>query len=122
MCFFKSSNMIRRIVLLLIGLFVAPSAALASDPTPLFVLFIEMPILGFSILFLLVCFGAPKVGLVLSTLLLIGSLFVVGWASGGYMDDAGGFLLLSLLVDIAGILVAIKKINTAKELETSEST
>lgn len=117
MCFFESSNMVRRIILLLIGLFAAPSPCLASDFTPLFVLFVEIPILGISVLFLLICFGAPKVGLVLSTLLLFGSLFVVAWASGGYMDDAGGFLLSSLLVDIAGILVAIKKINTAKALE-----
>ena len=103
-------------------LFTVPSAVLASDPTPLFVLFIEIPILVFSALFLLVCFGAPKVGLVLVSILLIGSLFVLSWASGGYMDDAGGFLLTSLLVDVAGILVAINKINKAKQLDTGENT
>ena len=122
MCFFKSSYMIRVIIFLIIGLLVAPSASIASDFTPLFVLFVEIPILGVSVLFLLICFGAPKVGLVLITLLFFGSLLVVGWASGGYLDDAGGFLLSSLLIDIAGIMVALKKLNSAKELKSSENT
>mgnify|MGYP001822860963 CR=1 FL=1 len=121
MCFFELSKWTRRIVPILAGLFVAPSAVLASDFTPLFVLFVELPILGMSVLFLLICFGAPKVGLSLSSVLLFGSLFVVGWASGGYMDNAGGFLLSSLLVDIAGISIAIKKLNTAKKLDSSEN-
>jgi hypothetical protein len=38
------------------------------------------------------------------------------------MDDAGGFLLSSLLVDIAGILIALKKRNLASELESSKNT
>jgi hypothetical protein len=114
--------MTREKVFLLTGLFVASPASIASDFTPLFVLFVEIPVLGISVLFLLVCFAAPKLGLVLSTLLLFASLLIVAWASGGYMDDAGGFLLSSLLVDIAGILIALKKRNLASELESSKNT
>ena len=116
----ERSNPMTGIALLLFGLSVVSSAAAASDFTPLFVLFVELPIFGTSILFLLVCFGAPKPGLVLSSLLFVGSLIVVGWASGGYLEDAGGFLLSSLLVDIAAILIALKRINAAKRIEPGE--
>lgn len=109
-------------ILLVLILFTVPSVVLASDPTPLFVLFIEIPILVFSLLFLALCFGAPKMGLVLIVVLLVASLFVLGWASGGYMDDAGGFLLTSLCVDIAGIFVATNKIKKTKEIELDGNT
>ena len=121
MRFLDSSNMAREKIFLLAGLFVAPPASIASDFTPLFVLFVEIPVLGISVLFLLVCFAAPKVGLVLSTLLFFASMLIVAWASGGYMDDAGGFLLSSLVVDIAGILIALKKRKLASEPGSSEN-
>ena len=113
--------MAREKIFLLAGLFVAPTASIASDFTPLFVLFVEIPVLGISVLFLLVCFAAPNVGLVLSTLLFFASMLIVAWASGGYMDDAGGFLLSSLVVDIAGILIALKKRKLASEPGSSEN-
>ena len=107
--------------LALFGLSILPSTALASDYTALFVWFVEFPIFGLSILFLLVCIGAPRVGLVLSATLLVGSFFIMGWAAQGYMDTAGGVLRLSLLFDVAGILIAIKKIKFTKKPEPDES-
>ncbi|SMF62968.1 hypothetical protein SAMN02745866_04056 [Alteromonadaceae bacterium Bs31] len=114
--------MTKAILLAIPILFAASSTVFASDPTPLFVLFIEVPFLVVSALFLLVCIGAPKVGLVLVSLLLICSLFVLSWASGGYLDDAGGILLLSMLVDVAGIVVAAKKIKNTRELSVGDDT
>jgi hypothetical protein len=91
-----------------------PTPALASDPTPLFVIFVEAPLLFLSLIFLAVCFGAPKTGRVLAGLLLVASLFFLGWASRvGYMGSAGGMLLLSIFVDILGLIIAAKKIREA---------
>jgi hypothetical protein len=91
-------------------LLLLPTPALASDPTALFVLFVEAPLLFLSVVFLGVCLAAPRTGLVLSGLLLLVSLVFVGWAGAGYMESAGGMLLISMAVDIVAILIAIKKV------------
>ena len=112
--------MVNRFICVLIVFLVVPATAFASDPTPLFVLFVELPILAFSILFLLVCFFAPKTGLVLVSLLLLFSFVVLIWASRGYLDTAGRFLVTSMFVDIAGLVVAAKKISDARQHQTGE--
>jgi len=118
--YLMTTNMANRINRVLIILSVVPATAFASDPTPLFVLFVELPILVFSILFLVVCFFAPKTGLVLVSLLLLFSFVVLIWASGGYLDTAGRFLVTSMFVDIAGLVVAAKKISDARQHQTGE--
>ena len=120
MSFLAPNYISRAIQYFSIGCVVVPSSVLASDFTGLFVLFVEIPILVLSILFLLLCFGAPKVGRVLCAIWLFASLIVLLWAMGGYMDSAGGFLLTSLLVDIAGIAIASNKINKAQVQESEE--
>lgn len=104
------SAMNKRATLLLL----LPTPALASDPTALFVLFVEVPLLFLSVVFLGVCLTAPRAGIVLTGLLLVGSLVFLGWASDvGYMESAGGMLLISIAVDILGLIIAIKKIRQA---------
>jgi hypothetical protein len=108
-------------ILLLFLLF--PTAAIASDYTGLFFLFLEVPILGVTLLFLTIGLFAPKTGLILLTFLLPGILFALAWASEvGYMSEAGGLILLSLIIDIGGIFLAIIKIQKAREAESNEST
>ncbi|MDX1440325.1 MAG: hypothetical protein R3284_10535 [Rubricoccaceae bacterium] len=85
-------------------------------------IFVEAPILVLSILFLLVCFFAPKAGLALVSLLLLGSFVVLVWASGGYLDTAGRLLVTSMVIDVVAVVVAAKKISDAKRRETSKTT
>jgi hypothetical protein len=100
-----------------------PATAIASDYTGFFFLFLEIPILVLTCLFLTICFFAPKAGLVLLALLLFGIVFVLAWASDvGYMSTGGGLILLSLAMDIGGVFFAIKKIKHTKELEPKENT
>ena len=99
------------------------TAGIASDYTGLFFLFLEIPILVVTLLFLTISVFAPKTGLVLLTLLLPGILFALVWASEvGYMSEAGGLILLSLIIDIGGIFLTIIKIQKAREPESNEST
>ncbi|MDJ0656555.1 MAG: hypothetical protein QNJ40_20510 [Xanthomonadales bacterium] len=96
--------------LLAVLLLTMTAPALGSDYTGFFVLFLEIPILVISLLFLPLCFLAPKVGLALATMLLLGIFVVLYWASDvGYMSTAGGLLLLSLVINVIGIAVAAKK-------------
>jgi hypothetical protein len=99
-----------RLLSFLLFIFSIPSTVFASDPTPLFVMFIEIPILVISCFVLFICFLSHKIGGVLLCLLLIGSFIVHAWASDvGYMDSAGNFLNLSFLIDIVSVVVIIKK-------------
>ena len=89
--------------------------ALASDPTPLFVIFVEIPLLILSGIFLVVCVIAPKGGRILTGLKLFITLFVIGWAAdAGYMDSGGKLLSISLLIDITALVVAMRRQNAAK--------
>jgi hypothetical protein len=57
------------------------------------------------------------------TILITGSLFVLGWASDvGYMSTAGELLLISFAIDVVGITVAIKKMNKTNETESNGGT
>ena len=102
---------------------VLPTKAFASDYTAFFFLFMEIPVLVISLLFLVVCFFAPKVGVVLMALLFGASLFILNWASEvGYMSTAGELLLISLVIDLIGIVTSVKKINDAKKLNSDKDT
>jgi hypothetical protein len=105
-----------RFKIFLIVLLIIPSTVFASDPTPLFVIFMEIPILIISCFVLLICFFSYKIGGVLLGLLLVGSFFVYVWASDiGYMSKAGNYLRLSFVIDIVSVVVIIKKLNKIKK-------
>lgn len=104
-------------------LLLLPMQAQASDPTALFVIFVEAPLLFLSVVFLGVCFAAPRAGVTLTGLLLLASLIFLGWASSvGYMESAGGMLLISIAVDILAIVIATKKIARFGKSRTDEET
>lgn len=117
----KRSNLFLLLILLLV-----PVRAAASDPTPLFVLFIGIPFLLCSILFLVVCFFARRLGALLAGVLLLAQIPIMGWASDvGYMGSAGGWLVASLFISGVGLLVAFfreKKSEQSAELSISDET
>jgi hypothetical protein len=88
-----------------------PAVCLASDPTGLFVLLFGVPSLLLSLVFAAVALKAPRFGGSLCGLLLISEVPLVFWAGRvGYMDSAGGWLMLSIAILAIGLIVAFVKI------------
>src|SRR5262245_15262845 len=88
-----------------------PAVCQASDPTGLFVLLFGVPSLFFSVVFAAVALKAPKFGGALCGLLLISEVPLVFWAGRvGYMDSAGGWLMLSIAILVIGLFVALVRI------------
>ena len=84
------------------------SYAFASDPTPLFVIFIAFPLIGLGVIFCLISVFAPKGGLVTGIILLLVHILILPWTSGaGYMDSAGGWMALSFIINVSVILIAL---------------
>ncbi len=101
---------------LFLFLILVSSSAYASDPTPLFVIIVAIPLLVFAILFFILCVFLPRFGLIVMGLMLFLHAAILAWASDvGYMETAGGWVLLSVGINIAGIPLAIFKLNKAKE-------
>ena len=88
-----------------------PAVCFASDPTGLFVLLFGVPSLLLSIVFAAVALKAPRGGAVLCGMLLMSEVPLVFWAVRvGYMDSAGGWLMLSLAISAIGLFIALVKL------------
>ena len=89
-------------------LIISPSLALASDPTPLFVIFIAWPMIAIAIVFFLLVFLKIKNSLTCNLAFLLWHFLVIAWASdggaGGYMAKEGEWVWLSLSINIFSIL------------------
>lgn len=84
-----------------------PTFVLASNPTPMFVMFIGLPALVMSIVIALFAHRKPKLGLGLSIVFLLAHIPTIIWASRvGYMDEAGGWLYASCGLGIYAFMVA----------------
>lgn len=82
-----------------------------SDATTLFVLLFGVPALLFAAVFAAVALKAPRGGAVLSGMLFASIVPVVFWArSAGYFGGAGAFLLASLAISGAGVLIGVFRI------------
>jgi len=93
------------------ALVATPATTVASDYTPLWFLFLEVPVFALALLFFALVFIAPRTGAVVSGLLFAAAFFVVVWFSS--MEFS--LLLLSFLVNLAAIAVAVKKINAPSD-------
>lgn len=92
-----------------------PALAWASDPTPLFVLFIGLPALVFSIGLAILAYKAPKLAFACSVVFLIAHIPVMNWAFRvRYMDDAGIWLYLSCAVGVFALLASVYKLTAPK--------
>ena len=88
-----------------------PAVCYASDPTGLFVILFGVPPLLLSIVFAAVSLKAPRGGAVLCAMLLASLVSITFWAaSAGYMDRAGWWLMLSLLISAIGLLIALVRL------------
>lgn len=80
-------------------------AAIASDPTPLFIIFIAWPMIAISIVLFLVVFFMWKNALTSNLVFLFWHFLVIAWASDvGYMKAEGGWIWFSLAINIASII------------------
>jgi hypothetical protein len=93
------------------GLAALPSIALASDPTPLFVLFVAIPIGIISILLVMVSYSLPNVGRICAIAFLVALIPVTAWASDvGYLENAGIGLYFSWLMGGIAFFLARSRI------------
>jgi hypothetical protein len=77
----------------------------ASDPTPLFAIFIAWPLLAISLLFFIVALLRAKNSLFVNLVLLSFHFLVIVWATDvGYMKAGGDVVLLSLIVNFCSIV------------------
>lgn len=113
----------RKNLTLLFLLVALSSHAHASDPTPLFIIFVAIPLIVFAALVFILCLSFPKAGLVASGILFLAQFLIIGWASNvGYMESSGAWVGVSLLINITGIGLAYYKLNKIKEDENQKST
>ncbi|WP_156383692.1 hypothetical protein [Pseudoxanthomonas sp. Root65] len=97
------------------GLAAVPGIALASDPTPLFVLFIGAPAAAISILLAGLAYFFPKGALAFILTFLIAHAPLMWWAFDvGYMDAAGGWLYFSSVVGVCSLVLAVTRAGTKK--------
>lgn len=100
--------------ILVIFLLVFPSIVVASDPTPLFPIFVAWPLFAISLLLFIPVYLKAKNSLFVNLVLLIIHVLVILWASDvGYMKASGGVVWLSLVVNICSIVYWLIK-NTEK--------
>ena len=86
-------------------LLVFPGLVFASDPTPLFAIFIAWPLFLISLFLFIPVFLKAKNSLFVNLVLLIVHVFIILWASDvGYMKISGGVVWLSLLVNSCSIV------------------
>ncbi len=79
-----------------------------SEATSLFVLLFGVPALLFAVVFAAVALKAPRGGAALSAMLFASVLPVAFWArSAGYFSGAGAFLLSSLAISGAGVVIGL---------------
>lgn len=91
--------------ILVISLLVFPSIVVASDPTPLFPIFVAWPLFSISVFLFIPVFLKAKNSLFVNLVLLIIHVLVILWASDvGYMKSSGGVVWLSLVVNIFSIV------------------
>lgn len=91
--------------LLVIYLLVFPSIVVASDPTPLFPIFVAWPLFSISVFLFVPVFLKTKNSLFVNLVLLIIHVLVILWASDvGYMKSSGGVVWLSLAVNVCSIV------------------
>ena len=81
---------------------------MGSEATSLFSLLFGVPALLLAIVFAAVALKAPRGGAVLSAMLLASVLPVAFWArNAGYFSGAGAFLLSSLAISGAGVVIGL---------------
>lgn len=100
-----------------------PALVLASDPTPLFVLFIEIPIAILSIILIAISYSLPRIGRILAIVFLIAIFLVMNWASDvGYLESAGAWLYFSCLMGgIAFFLARSRNRQAIVEIDVKDS-
>ncbi len=87
-----------------------PGTSIASDYTGMYQFFVVTPLLVLGISFLILCFWVPLASLIILALLLPVHIVVIIWASDvGYMDTAGGWTMISFLINLVGLAMAIIK-------------
>jgi hypothetical protein len=90
-----------------------------SDSSGLFVLLFGVPSLLLAVVFAAVALKAPRGGAVLSAMLLASVLPIWFWAKAmGYLDSAGVWLGLALVVAAAGLVISLVKLVTSRRKET----
>jgi hypothetical protein len=89
-----------------------PGMAMASDPQPLFEIFIEWPLVFFSVFLFLVAILRLRNSLVVNLILLPVHLLVIWWAlEVDYMGKEDNVLWLSLAVNIVSVVIGFLKIS-----------
>lgn len=87
-------------------LLILPSVTLASDPTPLFVIFIAWPMIGIAIVLFILVFLKRKNSLTCNLAFLLWHFLVIAWASDvGYMAVEGEWVWFSLVINISSIVL-----------------
>jgi hypothetical protein len=88
-----------------------PAPVLASDPTPLFVFFIAIPLGVISIFIAVICYFYPKFGCNSSVVFLIALVPITIWASNvGYLESAGIGLNFAWLISIVAFFFSQKRL------------
>lgn len=88
------------------GFCLLSTPALASDPTPLFVMLVEIPIALLSLLLIGIARFFPTAGRIFAILFLVALFPVSRWASNvGYLDRAGIGLYFAWLMGFFALFV-----------------
>jgi hypothetical protein len=121
LAFLKRIEMKRLNPLLFLILLLVPVQAAASDPTPFVILFIGVPFVV-SILVLVICLFARRLGAILAGLWLLAHIPFLAWIiDARFLRGAGGWLAASFLISGAGLLLALLRQKNSDGVELSIS-